>query len=183
MPDPSEVAMSFVSFCILTIHHIGEYIIPSLLLVLASLWHSLGFLHLCLYPKNITVPHTRHQHGTYHHLLIHSQFLDVRVACHPQCQCQDKSLQHLISSRHLMSHHVWYLFKSVLLFFSSAQCQISALLSPQQKVSLLLSLWSKLANTPCCQVLVDLTVCDQLLFEFTNVGIRILVDSPWQTIS
>lgn len=98
------------------IHHIGEYTIPSLL-VLASLWHSLGFLHLCLYPKNITVPHTRHQHGTYHHLLIHSQFLDVRLACHPQCQCQDKSLQHLISSRHLMSHHVWYLFKSVLLFF------------------------------------------------------------------
>lgn len=122
MPDPSEVAMSFVSFCILTIHHIGEYTIPSLLLVLASLWHSLGFLHLCLYPKNITVPHTRHQHGTYHHLLIHSQFLDVRVACHPQCQCQDKSLQHLISSRHLMSHHVWYLFKSVLLFFF--QCPV-----------------------------------------------------------
>lgn len=102
----SEMAMSFVNFCILTPemlsiiqgeHTMGEHTMPSLLLVFATLWHFLGFLHLCLYPKNITVPHTRHQHRIYHHLLIHSRFLDVRIACHPQYQCQDETSSILLS--------------------------------------------------------------------------------------
>lgn len=83
-----------------------------------------------------------------------------------------------------MSHHVWYLFKSVLLFFPpvpSARYLLS--LVPITESLLIAVIMVKIGEYTCCQILVDLMVCGQLLFEFTNVSIRILVDSPWQTAS
>lgn len=34
----------------------------------------------------------------------------------------------------------------------------------------------KIGEYTCCQILVDLMVCNQLLFELSNFSIRILVD-------
>lgn len=99
LPYPSgRHHVSLVDFCILKskmipttlLYLLNEWMNPQTcrsLNIFASLWHSLQFLHPCLYPKNITVPHTRHQHRIYHHLLIHSHFLDVRISCCPQHQC------------------------------------------------------------------------------------------------
>lgn len=74
-----------------------------------------------------------------------------------------------------MSHHRWYLFKIVLLFFQCPMPEICSLV-PLTESLLIAVIMVKIGESTCCQILVDLMVCNQLLFELSNFSIRILVD-------
>ncbi|KAL6081894.1 hypothetical protein STEG23_007257, partial [Scotinomys teguina] len=65
------------------------------------------------------------------------------------------------------------------------QCPVpdNCFLVPITESLLIAVIMVKIGEYTCCQILVDLMVCSQLLFAVTNVSVRILVDSPQQTVS
>lgn len=70
---------------------------------------------------------------------------------------------------------MWHLFKNVLLF---PQCLVPDIcfLVPLTESLLIAFIMAKTGEYTCCQTLVDLMVCNQLFFEFSNFNIRIFVD-------
>lgn len=74
-----------------------------------------------------------------------------------------------------MSHHMRYLFETVLLFF---QCLLPGICSlvPLTESLLIAMIMVKIGDYTCCRILVALMECNQLLLELSHFSIRILVD-------